>query len=149
MASVEVELLAEFDRDLAAGVRAVADDYVQRVRSSSATPRDTGALADGIIADPPRGSAGRIRVTVRSTRKSDAGADVGTILDRSTGRLVEAKSYGYRAFGPIRPPVPTRNGPTSWLPQFRVTTEHVGWWEAANPESTLREASQQFARFDL
>jgi hypothetical protein len=149
MASVQAQLLAEFDADLLAGAAAVADDYVQRVRSSSATPRDTGKLADGIIADPPRGSTGRVTVTVRSTRRSDAGADIGTILDQSTGRLVTAESKGHRAFGPIRPPVPVAGGSTAWLPHFRVTTAHVGWWEAANPEATLRTASQQLARFDL
>ena len=143
--SFERDLLAEFDRDLARGAQLVADDYVRRLRRDPDTPEDTGRLADGIKADAPKGSAGRVLVTIRSTARSDAGADYGTILDRSTGRVVEAAAYGHRAFGPIRPPV----GGMSFLPRFRVTTKHVGWWERANRDRHLVEASQQLSTVNL
>lgn len=146
MVSFAAQLLADFDRDLENAARATTSSYVELVQQDRATPRDTGALAGGIKADPLQVSPGRISTLVKSTHQSDRGADVGTILDRSTGRLVEAKAYGHRAFGPISPPLP---GGLEFIASFHVTTKHVGWWEQANKPSHLTQASKQMSRFDL
>lgn len=147
--SIERDLLAEWDRDVAAGARAVFDDFRDRARTAPATPRDTGRLADGI--DFPDGVRGRpasaqvIYADMVSTAVTDRGADYGTILDRSTGRLVEAADYGHTAFGPIRPPV----GGRSFLRRFRVTTEHVGWWDAVTTEAIWAQSVRVLDRFNL
>lgn len=143
------DLLDQFDRDLRRGASLVADDYVTRVRNDRAVPRETGGLANGIKADTPKISPGRAIITITSTHRSQAGADVGTILDQSTGRLIEAKDYGHKAFGPFRKPVRTKLGSTRFLPRFRVTTAHVGWWEQANDPQHLRRAADRLTTVDL
>ena len=144
------QLLADWDRDVRDGLGLVAETYVGLVRADPATPRDTGALADGIQSDQPHHQVGRSTVDIRSTHRSDRGADVGTILDQSTGRRVDAEDYGHRAFGPFRKPVPTRaGGTTRFLASFRVTTAHVGWWETANRVQHLDRASHQLSKVDL
>lgn len=149
MASVAAALLASWDADVTAGARAVFDDYRSRVQADPATPRDTGALAAGI--DFPGGiqgspASGTLSQDLVSTAVTEAGADLGTILDRSTGRVVTAASKGKRAFGPIRPPL---GGNRSFIRQFRVTTAHVGWWDKANNEQHWSRAADQLARFGL
>lgn len=146
MADFRTQLLADFDRDLAAGAEAVFAEFVKTARADRATPKATGQLAAGIIADRPSVRPGLVSATVRSTRRSDRGADIGTILDRSTGRLVEARSYGRQAFGPISPPLSSGR---EFIRAFRVTTKHVGWWDTVTRVEHLRAASQQLAKFDL
>lgn len=144
------ELLAEFDRDLERGADLVNTEYVRLVQADPSTPRDSGALADGIEAARPSVTAGRVRTEVTSTYRAPGGADVGTILDQSTGKLVTARSKGKRAFGPFAKPVPTRGGGTTrFLPEFHVTTKHVGWWENANDEAHWRAAVNQLSKVNL
>ena len=139
------DLLDEFDRDVRVGFERLVDDYVARVQRDPDTPKDTGKLAAGIVARDIRNRPGSASAEVASTRRSDAGADVGTILDRSTGRLVEASDYGKRAFGPFN----GDRGPRTFIPRFRVTTAHVGWWEQVNSAATFRSASDQLGTVDL
>lgn len=143
--SFQAELLAEFDRDLQRGARLLSDDYTSRVQRSPATPRDTGKLAGGIRQTDIRTSRGRVEITIASTFRSDDGADVGTILDLSTGRLVKASDKGKQAFGPFA----GSRGPRTFIREFRVTTAHVGWWEKANTDTALRSASGVLASVNL
>lgn len=140
--SFQRDLLADFDRDLRRGAELVVEDYVARVQADTATPRDTGKLAAGIQQTGQRFSPGRVITDIASTFRSDDGADVGTILDLSTGRVVEASDYGHKAFGPFA-------GSGIFRPRFRVTTAHVGWWKDANRDTHLRSASEQLARVNL
>lgn len=140
------QLLADFDADLETGSRLASRRFVELVRSDRATPKNTGALGDGIEADRPTVGRGVVSVEIRSTATTDAGADYGTILDRSTGRTVEAASYGHRAFGPITPPL---SGGRQFIRSFRVTTKHVGWWDKSTRIELARRASDEFGKVDL
>lgn len=145
MTTFSQQLLSDFDRDLDNAAAAATDEFVRLTRRDPATPKDTGRLGDGIRPDPPQRRPGSISVDVRSTATSETGADYGTILDRSTGRRVDAADYGHQAFGPFSKPV----GGRRFVRSFKVTTEHVGWWEQATRNDHMRAASEQFARFDL
>lgn len=145
MADFADQLVAGFDRDLEAGWKLVVDTYVEAIKRDAATPRKTGGLAGDISAVASRVNAGRATADINSTHRTERGADLGTILDRSTGRVVEASDYGKRAFGPINPPV----GGLRFLPRFKVTTAHVGWWTAANRAEHWRAALDQLAKVDL
>lgn len=145
MTSFERELLDEWDRDFRNGSELVFDEYVRLVQKDPDTPRDTGKLAAGIIQQDLRTSKDRATVDIVSTYRSPGGADVGTILDTSTGREIRAKDYGKRAFGPFR----GTRGPKTFTASFRVTTAHVGWWEKVNPESRWQIALQQLDKVNL
>lgn len=139
------DLLADFDADLRRGASAVFDEYVEAVQTDPAMPFDEGRLQEGIVAVDRVHRPGRSSAVVTSTARSDAGADYGTILDLSTGKLVKASSYGHRAFGPFKKPW---NG-TRFLPHFRVTTKHVGWWKKVNSPANLADALRVLERFRL
>lgn len=149
MGTFKADLLAEFDRDVKRGHQLVTDAYAARVRAHPAMPRDEGTLAKGVKLDDPSHRPGLASTELRSTARSADGADYGTILDTSTGKLVEASSYGHKAFGPFAKPVPTSSGPTRFLPRFRVTTKHVGWWVKVNDPGLWRRASQELDRVNL
>ena len=134
------DVLASWDRDVRAGAQDVFDDYVARVRQAPSTPTDRGRLRDGIEHDGVSGGGGRDpETTVRSTARSDAGADYGTILDTSTGREVRASDYGHRAFGPFQTPV----GGTRFLSSFRVTPAPVGWWAESHDPAVWRASGRR------
>lgn len=141
------DLVSEFDDDLRRAWPGVVDEYVLAVRTDPAMPEDTGNLSAGITPDVVAARGGRASATVESLARSDDGADYGTILDRSTGRKVTRSGGG--AFGPFKSPVPTASGPTRFLTSFRVTTKHVGWWDAVNSDRNWRDALARLSRFDL
>ena len=139
------DLLDEWDSDFRKGSEAVFDKYEQMVQKDPDTPRDTGKLAAGIVQQNLRTSVDRATVDIVSTRKSSSGADVGTILDQSTGRVVKASDYGRRAFGPFS----GTRGPRTFTASFRVTTAHVGWWEKVNGIDTWNAALTELDRYNL
>lgn len=142
--SFAAELLAEFDADVAAGAEAVFTDYRDLVRAAPTTPRASGNLAAGIEIDPIETSPAGASTDLKSTATTESGADYGTILDRSTGRVVEAADYGHRAFGPIA----AAGGP-SFIRRFRVTTAHVGWWEQSANEILWAQSAAALDRYNL
>ena len=145
MTSVERELLADWDRDFRRGSEAVFDEYERLVQQNRVTPRDTGKLAAGITQQGLRLSKDRSTVDIVSTYRSPNGADVGTILDLSKGKLVKASDYGHRAFGPFQ----GTRGRRTFAASFRVTTKHVGWWEKVNDTATWTAAVDQLDRVNL
>lgn len=147
--SLAKELVAEFDSDFAAGARFVFGDYRDRVRAHPAVPEDTGKLKRNLTLVGERVRNGLATVELKALARSASGADYPTILDTSTGRLVKASSYGHRAFGPFRRPVPTSAGPTRFLSQFRVTTLHVGWWDKVNDPRAWLASAGKLERFNL
>lgn len=140
------QLLDDFDRDLERGARLMFDEFVRLAQADRATPRATGALADGIRREPVDVRPGRVTTLVQSTARAGSGADYGSILDQSTGRTVQADSYGHRAFGPISPPL---SGGRQFVREFRVSTKHVGWWDEATRIDHLRTAARQLGKVDL
>ncbi len=145
MNTFQRDLLAEWDRDFEKGSEAVFDEYVRLVQKNPKTPRDTGKLAAGIIQQNFRSSKDRATVDIVSTYRSPDGADVGTILDLSTGKLVKASDKGKRAFGPFK----GTRGPRTFTASFRVTTAHVGWWETVNDQTTWLTALDELDRYNL
>lgn len=145
MNTFQRDLLDEWDRDFRNGSEAVFDEYERIVQRDPDTPRDTGKLAAGIIQQNLSTSKDRATVQIVSTYRSPDGADVGTILDLSTGRVVKASEYGRRAFGPF---AGTR-GPRTFTASFRVTTAHVRWWEKVNSVETWNRSLNQLDQYNL
>lgn len=143
--SYRVDLLREFDKDFGRGSDAVLKEYRLAVQTDPATPLDTGRLMDGLVYKNRVLRPGFVSAELTSTARSDEGADYPTILDLSTGRRVEAKNYGHRAFGPFKKPW---NG-TRFLSSFRVTTKHVGWWDKVNNAGNWADAVRLLDRFRL
>lgn len=146
--TLQTDLLAEFDADLAAGWDRFLDEYRLAVRTDPAMPEDTGRLSEGVDyftrTNARRGSGS---ASLRSLARSDDGADYGTIIDRATGKTILPKKG--RALGPFRTPVRTRSGSTRFLGAVQQSTKHRGWWAKVNSDRNLADALNVFGRFDL